>query len=63
VTATRFEVEVFTQCIQRLNEEGITFKIKQLGNLVKKEIAEQGLVVSTAQRKELAFAVLEGMSF
>lgn len=59
----QFEVEVFTECIQRLNSEGITFKIKQLGNLVKKEIAEQGLIITTAQRKEQVNAILTEADF
>lgn len=58
-----FEVDVFTQCIQRLNKEGITFKIKQLGNLVKKEIAEQGFILTSAQRKEQINAILEEGEF
>lgn len=61
--ADAFEVEVFTECIQRLNKEGITFKIKQLGNLVKKEIQEQGLVVTNAQRKEQIAAILTEAEF
>lgn len=58
-----FEVEVFTECIQRLNADGITFKIKQLGSLVKKEIAEQGLIITTAQRKEQVNAILTEADF
>lgn len=58
-----FEVSVFTTCITKLNELGITFKIKQLGNLVKNEIASQGLVVSNAQRRDMANEILEGEGF
>lgn len=58
-----FEVEVFTECIQRLNAEGITFKIKQLGNLVKKEIAEQGFIITNAQRKDQINAILTEAEF
>jgi len=58
-----FEVAVFTRCIEKLNELGITFKIKQLGSLVKREIAEQGLVVTNTQRKEMVFDILESGGF
>jgi hypothetical protein len=63
VDSDEFEVSVFTACIQKLNELGVTFKIKQLGNLVKNEIAEQGLVISNAQRRDLANEILQGSEF
>ena len=59
----QFEIEVFTACIQKLNAEGVTFKIKQLGSLVKKEIATQGFIISTAQRREQATLVMAANDF
>ena len=58
-----FEVDVFTQCIERLNKDGITFKIKQLGKLVQQEIAEQGLIMSNTQRKRAVYEICDKAKF
>jgi hypothetical protein len=57
------EINIFTACIQKLNEQKVAFKIKALGGLVKKEIAEQGLLISSSQRKEELTAILEEEKF
>ena len=59
----QFEVDIFMACIDKLKDEGVTFKIKQLGNLVKKEIADQGLMITAGQRKELISDILTKADF
>jgi hypothetical protein len=58
-----FEIDVLTQVINRLREEEIAFKIKPIGGLVKKEIIEQGLVLTATARKEAVFEILSAESF
>ena len=58
-----FEIDVLTQVINRLREEGIAFKIKPIGGLVKKEIIEQGLVLTATARKDAAFEILGAENF
>lgn len=53
-----FEIDVLTQVINRLREDEIAFKIKPIGGLVKKEIIEQGLVLTATARKEAVFEIL-----
>jgi hypothetical protein len=53
-----FEIDVLTKVINRLREEEIAFKIKPIGGLVKKEIIEQGLVLTATARKEAVFEIL-----
>jgi CheY-like chemotaxis protein len=58
-----FEIDVLTKVINRLREEEIAFKIKPIGGLVKKEIIEQGLVLTATARKEAVFDILSAESF
>lgn len=58
-----FEIDVLTQVINRLREEEIAFKIKPIGGLVKKEIIEQGLVLTATARKDAVFEILSDAQF
>jgi len=58
-----FEIDILTQVINRLREDEIAFKIKPIGGLVKKEIIEQGLVLTATARKEAVFDMLSEAGF
>lgn len=58
-----FEIDILTQVINRLREDEIAFKIKPIGGLVKKEIIEQGLVLTATARKDAVFEMLGEQNF
>lgn len=58
-----FEIEVLTEVIQELRSHKIDFKIKSIGGMVKKEILEQGLVLTSSARKEQANKILSDEDF